>query len=180
MSLTHTADRETGARHAARVPPASPAQPPRAAPGELARVAAAVAASPALWRPLVRFTAARRWYHKIELPDCGYELWLLSWLPGQHTGFHDHGGAAGAFAIAEGELVERTGAPGARAVRARALTAGAARSFGAAHLHDVRNAAGVPAVSVHAYAPALAVMRRYEMTAAGLEHTGTEAAGSGW
>ena len=36
--------------------------------------------------------------------------WLLSWLPGQGTGLHDHGGSAGAFAVVRGTLHERVGA----------------------------------------------------------------------
>jgi Cysteine dioxygenase type I len=166
------------------LPPAPPA-PGRAAPpgpAQLARVARAVAASPELWRPLVRFTAGRRWYARIDLagPGPGCELWLLSWLPGQETGFHDHGGAAGAFAVADGTLTERTGQAGQRRVRARLLGTGAARAFGPEHLHDVGNAGTRPAVSVHAYAPALAMMRRYEMTGAGLVLRATEPAGGSW
>jgi len=37
-----------------------------------------------------------------------------------------------------------------------------------------------PAVSVHAYSPPLAAMRRYELTAAGLVHTATEHSGLNW
>jgi hypothetical protein len=160
---------------------AEPAAPVLGSP-DLASVVRAVAASPALWQPLVRFTEACRWYRRIELgePDPGYELWLLSWLPGQQTGFHDHGGAAGAFAVADGVLTERTGQPGRRETPGRLLGAGAVRSFGPDHLHDVRNAAGRPAVSVHAYAPALTLMHRYEMTGAGLVLRVTESAGGSW
>jgi hypothetical protein len=44
----------------------------------------------------------------------------------------------------------------------------------------VRNITGQPAVSVHAYAPELALMRRYEMTSAGLVLAGTAASGDSW
>jgi hypothetical protein len=161
---------------------AAPASAARLSPARLAQVAAAIAASPALWRPLVRFSADRRWYCRLGPagPDPAYELWLLSWLPGQRTGFHDHGDAAGAFAVADGELLEATARPGRREVGRRALGAGAVRAFGPAHLHEVRNAGDRPAVSVHAYSPALSLMRRYEMTAAGLVAVGTESAAGGW
>jgi hypothetical protein len=170
------------------LPPAAaaPQHAPALGPAHLARVARAVAASPALWQPLVRFTPGRRWYCRVGLAgaaspaDPGYELWLLTWLPGQRTGFHDHGGAAGAFAVASGILTERAGQAGGHAVRARRLGAGAVRAFGPDHLHDVGNEGTVPAVSVHAYAPALTLMRRYEMTGAGLVLTATESAGQSW
>jgi len=156
--------------------------PPRLGPARLASVVGAIAASPALWRPLVQFRAERRWYCRLDLsgPDPAYELWLLSWLPGQRTGFHDHGDAAGAFAVADGDLLESTARPGRRAVASRALAAGAVRSFGPAYLHDVASAGDRPAVSVHAYSPALSLMRQYEMTGSGLALAGTKAAGDAW
>jgi hypothetical protein len=156
--------------------------PARLSPARLASVVGAIAASPALWRPLVQFRAGRRWYYRLDQPDPNpaYELWLLSWLPGQRTGFHDHGDAAGAFAVADGELLESTARLGRRAVASRSLAAGAVPSFGPAYLHDVRNAGDRPAVSVHAYSPALSLMRRYEMTGSGLALAGTESAGDGW
>ena len=151
-------------------------------PARLARVAGAIAASPALWRPLVRFRAERRWYCRLDQPGPGpaCELWLLSWLPGQQTGFHDHGDAAGAFAVADGELLERTARAGRREVGSRLLGPGSVRSFGPAYLHDVGSAGDRPAVSVHAYSPALSLMRRYEMTGSGLVLAGAESAASGW
>jgi predicted metal-dependent enzyme (double-stranded beta helix superfamily) len=80
----------------------------------------------------------------------------------------------GAFAVAQGRLRERT-VP-ARRPRAsnRTLPAGQVRPFGAGHVHDVINVWTEPAVSVHAYSPPLAAMRRYEFTAGGLVHTTTE------
>ena len=107
-------------------------------------------------------------------------MWLLSWLPGQATGFHDHGDAAGAFALALGSLQERTAAVGRTGVRSRVLSAPSVRTFGSAHLHDVRNVSAGPAVSVHAYSPPLSAMRRYRMSPAGLVHAGTDAAGEAW
>ena len=70
--------------------------------------------------------------------------------------------------------------PGRREVTGRALAAGAVRAFGPAYLHDVRNAGDRPAVSVHAYSPALSLMRRYEMTGSGLVLAGAESADSDW
>jgi predicted metal-dependent enzyme (double-stranded beta helix superfamily) len=153
----------------------------RLSPAELAAIVAGAAASGA-WRSLVRFTDGHRWYHRLDPagPDAAYEIWLLSWLPGQQTGFHDHGDAAGAFAVASGALTEVTGRPGVTAVRERVLASGAVRSFGPAHLHDVRNRGVAPAVSVHAYSPPLSAMRRYELTATGLVLTGTDTAADGW
>ena len=146
---------------------------------KLAQVVAAIAAQPAGWRDIVRFDASGRWYRRIELTD-DREVWLLSWLPGQSTGFHDHGAAVGAFAVARGELRERTVPAGACGPADRTLQAGQRRPFAAGHVHDVVNVWTEPAVSVHAYSPPLTAMRRSELTAGGLIHTTTEHSELNW
>jgi predicted metal-dependent enzyme (double-stranded beta helix superfamily) len=145
----------------------------------LGQLVGSIAAQPRRWRDIVQFDAARRWYHRLELTR-DVEVWLISWLPGQGTGFHDHGAAVGAFTVAQGELTERT-VPARQAVpRSRLYLAGQIRPFGPAHVHDVVNMSAAPAVSVHAYSPPLTAMRRYELTSRGLVHTGTERAEESW
>ena len=148
-------------------------------PAGLGAIIRSIASAPGQWGHLVRFSAGHRWYCRLE-ESASYEVWLLSWLPGQQTGFHDHGDASGAFAVADGELLESTAQVGRREIRSRSLVTGAVRSFGPAYLHDVRNAGDRPAVSVHAYSPALSLMRRYEMAGSGLVQVGAESADDGW
>jgi predicted metal-dependent enzyme (double-stranded beta helix superfamily) len=150
---------------------------PRLSPARLSRIVARTAAHPERWHNLVRYDPARRWYLRMELTD-DYEVWLLSWHPGQGTGFHDHGGSCGAFAVALGELREQTVRPGRRVpeVAVRTVPAGQARSFGPRYIHHVVNDSARNAVSVHAYSPPLPEQRRYELTLAGLRYTGTEPA----
>jgi predicted metal-dependent enzyme (double-stranded beta helix superfamily) len=143
----------------------------------LRELVAAVATLPESWAGTVRFDAGRRWYRRLELAD-DYEVWLLSWVPGQGTGFHDHGHAAGAFAVAQGQVRERTAAAGH--VRDRTVAHGSIRSFGPRHVHDVANTFAEPAVTVHAYSPPLTAMRRYELTESGLVHAGIERAEQDW
>ena len=71
---------------------------PPVSPLELAQLVSVVASQPARWHPTVRFDPARRWFAQLELTT-DLEVWLLSWLPGQGTGFHDHGAAVGAFTV---------------------------------------------------------------------------------
>jgi len=144
----------------------------------LGQLAGSVAAAQS-WRSILRFTAGRRWYRRLALTD-DYEIWLLSWLPGQHTGFHDHGDAAGAFAVAQGELRESLASPGRKSVTARTAGPGSVTSFDSPHVHDVANVSGEPAVSVHAYSPPLAAMRRFEMTRSGLALVRTDVAELDW
>src|SRR5579871_261748 len=145
---------------------------------QLAEVVRRAAASPAQWLARVRLNAEGRWYERIHLDD-SHEVWIISWLPGQATGFHDHGGSAGAFAVVWGTLVERRvlGARTTGQILAKPVGAGGSRAFGPRYIHDVRNAAAsAVTVSVHAYSPPLAQMTRYDLTPAGLVSLGTETA----
>ncbi len=140
------------------------------------------AADPASWPVRPRFVEAERWYSRLdEQPD--HEVWLLTWLPGQGTELHDHGGSAGAFHVYEGTLTEETVAvrPGsAPRISVRELGEGAGRRFGTRHIHRMTNRAQVPAISIHAYGPALTTMTRYSIGAAGLDVVSIERAGAQW
>jgi predicted metal-dependent enzyme (double-stranded beta helix superfamily) len=135
-------------------------------------------AAPAEWVARVRLDPEGRWYERIHLSDV-HEVWLISWLPGQSTGFHDHGGSAGAFGTVWGELDECVVRPaGGQRVTVGRVTAGVVRSFGPRYVHDVRNtSASSVAVSVHAYSPPLSAMTRYDLTPGGLVVAATEGAG---
>jgi predicted metal-dependent enzyme (double-stranded beta helix superfamily) len=145
-------------------------------PQQLAAKVRHLTAAPAGWVARVRLDPEGRWYEQIHMDDA-YELWLISWLPGQSTGFHDHGGANGAFGVVWGELDEHVVARGANTDAASPMPSGKVRSFGPHYVHDVRNAsAGSVAVSVHAYSPPLSAMTRYSLTPGGLVAIGTEGA----
>lgn len=141
----------------------------------LRQVVRGVAADENQWLSLVRYSEEPRWYKRLTWAD-DYEVWLLAWLPGQGTGFHDHGGSSGAFAVAQGALQEWT-APGGRPNPVGATRAlGEVRSFGPWYVHHVINASAHPAVSVHAYSPPLESMRRFEFSPDGLLRVTTETA----
>jgi rhodanese-related sulfurtransferase/mannose-6-phosphate isomerase-like protein (cupin superfamily) len=114
-------------------------------------------ASSERWMEKVRLRADRRWYERIYR-DAEYDIWVISWLPGQSTGFHDHGASAGAFLVATGILEEHR--PGQQAL---AIKPGEPHTFGANYAHDVRNASLAPAISIHAYSPPLNEMNEYEL-----------------
>lgn len=136
-------------------------------PVQLARIAWRVASNPGKWFGLVEYRTDRRWYRRLTSAQ-DHEVWLLSWLPGQGTGFHDHGISAGAFAVALGCLSERPAIGGEPAASSRTLNAGAVRSFGQGYVHDVSNERDSPAVSVHAYSPPLSRMRHFGVADDGL------------
>jgi rhodanese-related sulfurtransferase/mannose-6-phosphate isomerase-like protein (cupin superfamily) len=105
----------------------------------------------------VRLSAERRWYERLyQGPD--HDIWVISWLPGQSTGFHDHGKSSGAFVVATGILEEHR--PGEQTL---VIPPGEPCAFGPDYAHDVRNASLAPAVSIHAYSPPLSEMNEYEL-----------------
>lgn len=148
----------------------------RPTPSSLRLVATDLARRTELWRPYVRFDHDQRHYAPFARTDA-YEAWVLTWLPGQSTGWHDHGGSAGVFTTVEGILHERT--VRGDAVLDRFVPAGGVRAFPAEHVHDVAPSGG-PAVSIHVYAPALSTMTRYTLTDGRLVVTGRDSAGLDW
>ena len=123
---------------------------------ELANIVSLFASSEG-WIEKVRLRSEGRWYERqYHGPD--YDIWVISWLPGQSTGFHDHGASSGAFVVATGILEEHR--PG---VRTRVIHPGKPRAFGPDYAHDVRNASLAPAISIHAYSPPLSEMNEYEL-----------------
>lgn len=145
-------------------------------------IAAGVAAAPEQWPVAPRFNPVDRWYHRLHLAG-DHEVWLLTWLPGQGTEWHDHGGSAGAFHVFGGTLTEETVSLGddrPPRVTSRELGEGAGRRFGSHHVHRMTNRSGRPAISVHVYGPALTTMTKYRVGAGGLETLAVERAGAQW
>ncbi|MFJ7149724.1 cysteine dioxygenase [Streptomyces sp. NPDC100445] len=145
-------------------------QPPREHPATVAEfvgLARSIAADRDQWAHLVRYDATTRWYHRLRTGP-GYEVWLLSWVPGQGSGRHDHGRSSGVLTVLEGALTERT------AHGTRVLTAGAAdtsphggggewgRVFAPGYVHEVVNDTLEPAVSLHVYFPGLTEMPMHD------------------
>jgi len=156
---------------------------------QLAAEVCRLAGRPAEWVSRVRLDAEGRWYEQIHAA-ASYELWLISWLPGHTTGFHDHGGANGAFSVVWGTLdecvVPRSGGVSdgvsdgvsggvSSGVEVRSVGPGVVRWFGPHYIHDVRNTSkDSVAVSIHAYSPPLVAMTRYDLTPGGLVAATTE------
>jgi rhodanese-related sulfurtransferase/mannose-6-phosphate isomerase-like protein (cupin superfamily) len=125
-------------------------------PDELARIVSLFASSEG-WMDRVRLRVEHRWYERLyQGPD--HDIWVISWLPGQSTGFHDHGESSGAFVVVTGVLEEHR--PRKQAV---VVQPGKPRAFGPDYAHDVRNVSLAPAVSIHAYSPPLFDMNKYEL-----------------
>ncbi|GLZ43320.1 cysteine dioxygenase family protein [Actinokineospora sp. NBRC 105648] len=107
----------------------------------------------------VRFSSPKRWWTRLAVTD-EVELWLLSWLPGQGTAPHDHGGAAGSFTVLLGELAETYRYPSGP-IRHQLHGHDSSIGFGQGRAHLVQNLGTANAASVHAYSPPLVPTREY-------------------
>ncbi|MFY1702536.1 cysteine dioxygenase [Micromonospora sp. WMMA1923] len=144
---------------------------------DLLATARRYADAPHTWPTPVCFDPVQRWYQRLAVA-ADHEVWALSWLPGQGTDLHDHGGSAGAFLVVSGVLTEETVSRGA--LRPQQLVAGTGRRFGPRHVHQVTNRGDQPAVSVHVYRPALRRMTRYLLAEGRLRVAEVAEAGVAW
>lgn len=126
---------------------------------ELRALVQGIAARPELWLPHVAHDPAQRTFTRLHQDDV-VSVWLICWMPGHDTGFHDHDGSGGAVAVLSGAVREERlrllGAP-----VGDVHGAGASFSFDGAEIHRVAHAGTAPAVTVHAYSPVLRRMGQY-------------------
>ncbi|MGH3620367.1 MAG: cysteine dioxygenase [Sciscionella sp.] len=118
------------------------------------RLATAYARDSERWTGLLRYDPDARVTTLLE-ESGAYQVWLMTWLPGQHTDLHDHGGASGAFTVVRGALWERVlrDRAGQPVEVSHDLVAGQSRVFGPGYTHQVTGIGAEPAVSIHVYRP---------------------------
>ena len=124
-------------------------------PGTLVRV---LASSRELWAPNVRFDPTAPFTTRVWSDD-EHEALVGAWLPGQASPVHTHLNRPGALLVLQGALEETTWVtasdgtePGRQHAVRRHLVADAVRSYGAVHVHGLRNAGPDPAVALHVLA----------------------------
>lgn len=130
-------------------------------PDELEEIARGIAARPELWRPLARVDRERRRY-ELLYEDDRMDAWVLSWMPGQATGFHDHYISSVGLCLAQGSVREdqmRYGIPHLE----RHLRPGDSRRGDPSYIHRVRYEDGEPAVTIHVYSPRLDWVGQYRL-----------------
>jgi Cysteine dioxygenase type I len=130
-------------------------------PSELEECAAGIGGRRDLWEPLVRIDTQRRRY-ELVYEDERMDAWVLSWMPGQATGFHDHWISSVGLFAAQGVVREdqlRYGHPPIE----RELTAGTRRSGNPSYIHRVQHIDGAPAVTIHVYSPRLDWVGQYRI-----------------
>jgi hypothetical protein len=130
-------------------------------PQELEEVARSIAARPEIWEPLVREDSEQRRY-ELVYEDERMDAWILSWMPGQGTGFHDHYISSVGLCVAQGRVREDQMRYGLPAIE-RELSPGDSRHGNPAYIHRVQHWGGEPAVTVHVYSPRLDWVGQYRI-----------------
>jgi quercetin dioxygenase-like cupin family protein len=131
------------------------------APAGLREIVLSWAARRELWGPLVRHDAEERTYALLHR-DERVELYVVCWMTGHDTGFHDHDDSTAAIAVLEGAISEeRLALGGAVDVL---LHAGDTVTIAREAIHRVRHAGHAPAVTLHAYSPPLSRVGTYEVS----------------
>jgi len=130
-------------------------------PGELEQIAVDIVERTDLWEPLVQVDAEQRRYELIY-EDERMDAWVLSWMPGQGTGFHDHYISGVGIAVAAGGVREDLLVYHGDDVELH-LHAGDSRQGGPGYIHRVRHALGEPAVTIHVYSPRLDWVGQYRL-----------------
>ena len=128
---------------------------------ELLIVAQKIARDTALWEPRVQHDPLQRTFHEVARTD-DFSAWLICWMPGHDTGFHDHDGAGGVGLVLRGAVREsrlRVGGPAIERTCAESEYFG----FTGLDIHRVEHAGSAPAVTLHVYSPVLLRMGSYEI-----------------
>lgn len=115
----------------------------------LGLVARGIARRDELWRPHAVADPDALGRHTL-IAEPHLTVVLMTWMPGQSTGFHDHD-TAGAVTLVQGALLEERLRFADAPLRAE-HHAGDGLAFGPDDIHRLSHLEGEPALTIHAYA----------------------------
>jgi predicted metal-dependent enzyme (double-stranded beta helix superfamily) len=131
---------------------------------ELRLLVGDLAVDPARWSHLVRHDPAQRVFERlIDEPEI--EAWLICWMPGHDTGFHDHDLSSGAVTVVSGAVLEER--LGLARTTSNIYVPGDTFDFTASEIHRVTHSGTEAAVTLHAYSPRLCRMGAYAISPEG-------------
>jgi hypothetical protein len=131
---------------------------------ELRLLVAGLAADPERWSHLVRHDPEQRVFERV-IDEPEVEGWLICWMPGHDTGFHDHDLSSGAVTVVAGAVHEER--LGLGTSDANTYFAGETFDFTASEIHRVTHAGTEAAVTLHAYSPRLRRLGAYAFSPGG-------------
>jgi len=109
----------------------------------------------ALWQPVLDAADGthRHWRCVFEDADC--DVYAISWLDGQTTGFHDHCESSFGVTCVHGAVYEERPRNHPDGHEINRLDTGGLTAGGPGVMHLIRWAEGEPAITIHAYSPRL-------------------------
>ena len=131
-------------------------------PAELSEQLRRWAARPSSWRPLVHHDPDERRFALLHR-DERTEVYVVCWMQGHDTGFHDHEECAAALLVLDGAVHEQRLALGGSI--GATVTGGGAIEVPHDAIHRVKHAGDGPAVTLHAYSPPLTRVGTYDVGA---------------
>jgi quercetin dioxygenase-like cupin family protein len=132
---------------------------------ELRELATAISERPELWQHLLNHDPEQRTYTRI-LHNDNVEAYVICWLEGHDTGYHDHDVSSGALAVIDGQIREDRLTIGGPPLT-KLMAGGQSTTFDAAAIHRVQHAGNGPAVTIHVYSPPIRQMGQYEFEEGG-------------
>jgi predicted metal-dependent enzyme (double-stranded beta helix superfamily) len=131
---------------------------------QLRDLVTSLAADPRTWSHLVRHDPSQRVFERlIDEPEV--EAWLICWMPGHDTGFHDHDLSSGAVTVVSGAVCEER--LGLGQTRSNVYGPGESFDFTSSEIHRVTHSGAAATVTVHAYSPRLRRMGAYAVASDG-------------
>jgi predicted metal-dependent enzyme (double-stranded beta helix superfamily) len=121
---------------------------------ELAELVDELAQRPEVWRDQVTYSAEKRHYSSIHRDEY-VDVWLLCWVPGNDTGWHDHDVSSGAVRVVRGALRESN-----PRIDGEKVISDESFCFGPEHIHRLTGEAD-RSISIHAYSPPLWRLGQY-------------------
>lgn len=118
-------------------------------------------AEPAAWSEHVQHDPTQRHFTLLHRDD-ELEIWLICWLDGHDTGFHDHDTSGAAVGVVSGTVSEQRLAIGGPPVE-HVLGTAEVVTIPPSAIHRVTHTGDEPAVTIHAYSPPLGRMGQYEV-----------------
>jgi len=131
---------------------------------ELRLLVAELAADTKRWSHLVRHDPEQRVFEQV-IDEPEVEGWLICWMPGHDTGFHDHDLSSGAVTVVGGAVHEERLGLGGNV--SNVYAAGDTFDFSAAEIHRVTHIGSEAAVTLHAYSPRLRRLGAYAVAPGG-------------
>lgn len=128
---------------------------------QLADLSEAIAKDESIWRELIVADPERRRY-RLLFEDDRLDSWVIMWMPGQGTGYHDHSFSGVGLCGAEGAVVEKqmTLPSGHTEV---VIRPGDRREGPSGYIHSVAHHEGGPAITIHSYSPPLVEVGQFRI-----------------